>query len=331
VNKSRPQSEKIRALDLFCGAGGSSWGARKAGVEIVAAFDLWSLAGETHLINFPKAEFVEGRLEDHDVQVLKKKYGKIDLLLASPECTNHSPAKGGKPRCEESKATAFQVVRFAKAFSPRWIVIENVVSMRRWTRYTEFKNDLGGLGYNLREQVLNSANFGVPQTRRRLFLVGDKVTMPPLISRKKLIPKTVDKIVDLNGSYKWTPLRQKGRAKPTLERAERALKKLGQYKPFLLVYYGSDGGGGWQRLDRPLRTITTVDRFALVKPDPNHGHVMRMLQVPELRAAMGMPSKMKFETGTRRDRIKMIGNAVCPPVMKTVIRSLIRNDNVETK
>jgi DNA (cytosine-5)-methyltransferase 1 len=66
-----------------------------------------------------------------------------------------------------------------------------------------------------------------------------------------------------------------------------------------------------------------VDRFALVKPDPEHGHVMRMLQVPELQAAMGMPPQMKFESGTRRDRIKMIGNAVCPPVMKHVVKQLI--------
>ena len=55
---------KIRALDLFCGAGGSSWGAREAGVEIVAAFDLWPLAGEAHDANFPEAEFISGRLEE---------------------------------------------------------------------------------------------------------------------------------------------------------------------------------------------------------------------------------------------------------------------------
>jgi DNA (cytosine-5)-methyltransferase 1 len=313
---------KIRALDLFCGAGGSSWGAREAGVEIVAAFDLWPLAGEAHDTNFPEAEFISGRLEEQDVVALAKKYDKIDLILASPECTNHSPAKGNKPRCEQSKDTAFQVVRFAKAFKPRWIVIENVVNMRKWTRYAEFKTALETLGYKLQEQVLNSAHFGVAQSRRRLFLTADLKQQPP-----KIIPpnRTVSKmagIVDLNGKYKWTPLRAPKRATATLERADRGIAVMGADKPFLLVYYGSDGGGGWQKLNRPLRTITTVDRFALVKPDTEHGHVMRMLQVPELQAAMGMPVKMKLEAGTRRDRIKMIGNAVCPPVMKWVIQTL---------
>ena len=313
---------KIRALDLFCGAGGSSWGAREAGVEIVAAFDLWPLAGEAHDANFPEAEFVPGRLEDLDVDALAKKYGKIDLILASPECTNHSPAKGNKPRCEQSKDTAFQVVRFAKAFKPRWIVIENVVNMRKWTRYAEFKAELEKLGYKLQEQVLNAAHFGVAQSRRRLFLTSDLKQQPPKIIPRKCSVNKVADIVDLNGEYKWTPLRAPKRATATLERAERGIAAMGADRPFLLVYYGSDGGGGWQRLDRPLRTITTVDRFALVKPDTKHGHIMRMLQVPELQAAMGMPVKMKLKAGTRRDRIKMIGNAVCPPVMKTVIEIL---------
>ena len=129
--------------------------------------------------------------------------------------------------------------------------------------------------------------------------------------------------MDLNGTYLWTPLRKPNRAKATLERAERGFAAIGKTQPFLIVYYGSDGAGGWQRLNRPLRTITTVDRFALVKPDAKHGHVMRMLQVPELQAAMGMPLKMKLVSGTRRDRIKMIGNAVCPPVMRQVVKQLV--------
>lgn len=314
---------KIRALDLFCGAGGSSWGAREAGVAIVAAFDLWPLAGEAHKVNFPESEFINSRLEDLNVVDLQQKFGKIDLILASPECTNHSPAKGNKPRCEESKNTAFQVLRFAKTFKPRWIVIENVVSMRRWSRYPEFKTALETLGYKLREQVLNAADFGVPQSRRRLFLLADRKKQPAkIVWRKRVVNKVAD-IVDLNGAYRWTPLRAPKRATATLQRADRGIAAMGANKSFLLVYYGSDGAGGWQRLNRPLRTITTVDRFALVKPDEQSGHVMRMLQVPELQAAMGMPPKMKLEAGSRRDRIKMIGNAVCPPVMKQVVQNLI--------
>jgi DNA (cytosine-5)-methyltransferase 1 len=316
---------KIRAIDLFCGAGGSSWGAKQAGAEIVASVDLWDLAGKSHHNNFPDTKFYHGRLEDLDVDHLATELGRIDLILASPECTNHSPAKGNKPRCELSKNTAFQVIRFANKFTPRWIVIENVVSMRQWTRYKEFKAELSDLGYNLREQVLNSADFGVPQSRRRLFMLCDLKEMPAPTPPIDLTPRIVDAIVDFNGTYHWTPLHTERRAKATLERAERGINAIGPDKPFLLVYYGSDHAGGWQELSRPLRTITTVDRFAIVKPSPQ-GHMMRMLQVPELQLAMGMDG-MKFEHGSRRERIKMIGNAVCPPVMKRVVETLTVNIN----
>lgn len=320
MNKSHSKKSSIRALDLFCGAGGSSWGAKQAGAEIVACFDLWDLAGKSHHNNFPDTKFYHGRLEDLDIDHVANELGEIDLILASPECTNHSPAKGNKPRCEESKNTAFQVTRFANKFNPRWIVIENVVSMRQWARYKEFKAELSDLGYNLREQVLNSADFGVPQSRRRLFLLCDRQSTPAPTPPITSAPRTVDTIVDFNDTYHWTPLRTERRAKATLERAERGIKELGPDQPFLLVYYGSDHAGGWQNLSRPLRTITTVDRFALVKPSPQ-GHMMRMLQVPELQLAMGMDG-MRFEHGSRRERIKMLGNAVCPPVMKQVITTL---------
>jgi DNA (cytosine-5)-methyltransferase 1 len=247
--------------------------------------DVWPISIQCRVLKVSRAGYYHWLQREPS---LKKSYGKIDMILASPECTNHSPAKGNKPRCEESKDTAFQVTRFAKAFQPRWVVIENVVSMKRWSRYREFKESLEELGYTLREQVLNAAEFGVPQSRRRLFLMADLEASPPkVVSRKRLVRTAAD-IVDLDGTYPWTPLRQPKRAEATLERAERGISAVGKNKPFLLVYYGSDGGGGWQRLDRPLRTITTVDRFALVKPDAEHGHVMRMLQVSELQAAMGM-------------------------------------------
>lgn len=321
TGKARRARKKVRAIDLFCGAGGSSWGAKQAGIEIVAGFDLWQLAGKIHKANFPDSEFIEGRLEDHHLARLVKRLGKIDLILASPECTNHSPAKGNKPRCEQSKDTAFQIIRYAKAFKPRWVVIENVVSMKRWTRYAEFKRALKALDLKITEQTLNAAQFGVGQSRRRLFLLCDRRRQPLPTPTLDSTAPNVSSFVNLNGAYRWTPLRADRRAQATLDRADRGIKAVGKKKAFLMVYYGSDGAGGWQTMSRPLRTITTVDRFAVVKPS-SEGHEMRMLQVPELQVAMGMKG-MRFEAGSRRDRIRMLGNAVCPPVMRQVIKNLV--------
>jgi DNA (cytosine-5)-methyltransferase 1 len=315
----------IRAIDLFCGAGGSSWGARLAGVEIVAGFDAWAVAAEAFSINFPEAMVFHGPVEDLATSSVRKAVGAVDLILASPECTSHSIARGRAARSKRSRDTAFQVVRFAEALQPRWVVVENVVSMRAWSRYGTFKAALEALGYNIREQVLNAADFGVPQRRRRLFLLCDKESLPGNVEGTTDARKQVSTVIDMNGAHPLSALRTERRAPATLARAQRAMDVIGSNRPFLIVYYGSDKSGGWQRLSEPLRTITTLDRFALVRRRKGV-HVMRMLQVPELKRAMGMPKSFSLGTGTRREQIRLIGNAVCPPVTRAIIRLLLRNE-----
>ena len=83
-----------------------------------------------------------------------------------------------------------------------------------------------------------------------------------------------------------------------------------------------DKAGGYQTLDRPFRTLTTLDRFGLVQWE-GRTPTLRMLQVPELKRAMGLPADFLLEVGTRRDRIRLLGNGVCPPVMQAVVGSLI--------
>lgn len=312
----------MRGLDIFSGAGGSSAGARLAGVEMVGAVDLCPVATATYQDNFPDAHVVTGRLEDVDRRALRRAVGDIDILLSSPECTNHSCAKGAAPRSEESRATAMLVVEYARQFRPRWVVLENVVHMKPWSRYEELKRELRSLGYRLAEQVLDASDYGVAQTRRRLFLVGDLCRDPGLVGRKRPGRRRSTKsVLDREGIWETTPLFAERRAAATAERARRAIRSVGEECPFLLVYYGSDGSGGWQPISRPLRTITTVDRFALVRPGSD-GHEMRMLQVPELKRAMGFEGIYRFERGTRRDRVRLLGNGVCPPVMAQVVRGL---------
>jgi DNA (cytosine-5)-methyltransferase 1 len=326
MSKSMPRKRRaIKAIDLFAGVGGSSRGALAAGVRIAAAVDYWTLARDTYKSNFPGVRFLNAKCENIELAGLKKKVRAVDLILASPECTSHTCAKGNAPRSETSRRTAFEVVRFAKAFNPRWVIVENVVHMRSWKSYEKWRNSLRDLGYNVTEQVINSADHGVPQARRRLFVMCDRERVPPQVEAPTRRKKTAASIIQQNCGFRFSTLRSDNRAKATLERAERAVAALGAKKSFLLVYYGSDAAGGWQRLTAPLRTLTTLDRFAYVKPTAN-GHKMRMLQVPELKKAMGFPEAHVLKHGTRRERIKLLGNAVCPPVMEAVIRRLTGPD-----
>jgi DNA (cytosine-5)-methyltransferase 1 len=102
----------IRGIDLFCGGGGSSWGARAAGVEMVGAVDAWDMAASTYRRNFPAARVIEARLNRRSDNALLGDIGHIDLLLASPECTSHTPARGARLKDEGSRATAFHVLKF---------------------------------------------------------------------------------------------------------------------------------------------------------------------------------------------------------------------------
>lgn len=315
-------TDVIRTLDLFCGGGGSSSGAAAAGATIVGAVDAWQLAADTYADNFPEALVSNGILDRHSGRRLFPGVGKIDLLLASPECTNHTCARGSRKRNESSRNTALFVLNYVEVFNPRWVVIENVVQMRSWSKYERLVSHLRR-HYQVSPQVLDASNFGVPQSRKRLFIVCDRDRKPAdLTNIRTRHERCAADILDPPGKWISQPLYSARRAPETLKRAARAISELGEGIPFLLVYYGTDGAGGWQSLDRPLRTITTLDRFGLVEWGTGEP-TLRMLQVPELQRAMGFSPSYKLVRGSRRDRIKLLGNAVCPPVMHAIVESLV--------
>lgn len=186
--------------DMFCGAGGSSLGATFAGGKLRMALNHWQRAIETHNTNFPDA--------DHDCadvsQADPRRYPATDILMASPECTNHSIAKGArrrKPQAaslfedgpagdaeqDRSRATMWDVVRFAEAMVLRGkpykaIVVENVVDAYKWGAnddgqlFSAWRQAIDALGYQHEIVWLNSMFAHgpaglVPQSRDRMYVV----------------------------------------------------------------------------------------------------------------------------------------------------------------
>lgn len=296
-----------------------------AGVRVVGGLDRDAFATKTFQLNFPDAKVSHKPAADVDAVAIRASTGPVDILLASPECTSHSVAKGNAPRCEVSRETAFQVVRFAKAFNPRWIVVENVPRMRLWPRFDEWISEIQGLGYNTARDVLDAQDYRTPQSRKRLFVICDREAVPTFPAKNPGRKATARSILTSGPSrgkrWSFRHLRKGVHADATLERAKRAIEALGHDAEFIMVYYGSDGAGGFQQIERPLRTVTTLDRFAYVRPN-GHGHEIRMLQPVELAAAMGFPSTHQWPVSSRRDKNRLIGNAVCPPVMAAIIRHL---------
>ncbi len=179
----------LTITDQFCGAGGSSQGARrvseklKGGLEIKLALNHWKLAIETHNTNFPDT------LHDcTDVSACDpRRYFSTDILITSPECTNHSLAKGQKqvkaqidlfdkgkldPAAERSRATMWDVPRFAEYHNYNIIIVENVVDARKWVMWDAWTMAMDSLGYNHECVYLNSMFcHPTPQSRDRLYVV----------------------------------------------------------------------------------------------------------------------------------------------------------------
>lgn len=184
----------LTITDLFCGAGGSSSGAEQVpGVTVRMAANHWKLAVETHNRNLPHA--------DHDTadisQVDPRRYPRTDILWASPECTNHSQAKGRKrandsqpdlfgeilpdEAAERSRSTMWDVLRFAEVHRYRAIVVENVVDVRDWIMWPAWTTGMTNLGYSFEVVYLNSmfaqaAGMPAPQSRDRLYVVAWRTT-----------------------------------------------------------------------------------------------------------------------------------------------------------
>lgn len=317
-------------VDLFCGGGLGARGAVRAGATPILAVDSWDLAARTYKDNFPDAEVICSPIELLSPGKLANRF-QPDVLLTSPECTSHSIARGARPGSEKSRETAIGIVPWLESLRPRWLIVENVKRMKQWDRHDELVETIESYGYTVNDLYLNAAEFGTPQSRKRMFLVcsidGAVMTGDDLVKMHSKTPKDAASIIDWTEKYQSTPLYKTGRAQPTIERAERAMAALGKGAPFIIVYYGSDYAGGWQTIDAPLRTVTTLDRFALVTWQGNTPCI-RMLQPPELLRGMGAGAAHKLNFGNRREKIRLCGNGVCSPVMEVIFRRIAQIDEL---
>lgn len=177
----------ITVTDLFAGAGGSSTGAIQVpGVEVVLAANHWQKAIDVHNANHPDTLHVCA-----DLSQLNPRYvPTTDILWASPECTNHSLAKGMRDArqpdlfgetlpdeaAERSRATMWDVPRFTEVHKYQAVIVENVVEIRRWAPYSAWLEAMDSLGYEHHEVYLNSMHANAhgmpaPQSRDRIYVV----------------------------------------------------------------------------------------------------------------------------------------------------------------
>lgn len=300
----------MKAIDLFAGAGGFSTGAKLAGCNVVWAANHWPAAVEIHARNHPEAVHACQDLHQTDWTTVPAH----DLLLASPACQGHTRARGKeRPHHDATRSTAWAVVSAAECHRPQAFIVENVPEFARWALYPAWCAAMHALGYAMAPQILDAADHGVPQHRRRLLIVGTRSKHPIDLSLTARERVPASNVIDFKAGP-WAQINRPNRAKATLERIKAGRKAHGER--FLVAYYGNEHGG--RSLDRPIGTITTRDRWAVIDGDR-----MRMLSKDENRKAMGFPDSYILPE-QHRSAVFMLGNAVPPPMARDVIQALRR-------
>lgn len=281
----------MNIVDLFAGGGGASEGIRQAlGIGPAVAINHDLAAVEMHAANHPGTMHL---CEDvFRVQPFRPRRKPIDLLWASPDCTHHSRAKGGKPRETGRRLLAWVVVEWARAVHPRVIALENVQEFRDWgpldehgqpipekrgETFREFVNALQLAGYRVEHRVLNAADFGAPTSRRRLFLVarcdGEPIRWPePTHGPGRALPwRTAAECIDWSIPVPSIFDRARPLAEATQRRIAEGIRRyvLDSPRPFIVqVNHGRDVNRSHD-LGVPFPTIATgtgAHGFGLVAP-----------------------------------------------------------------
>lgn len=312
--------KKFRAIDLFAGAGGSTTAAKRAadryGVELVlTAINHWKEAVHSHELNHPWARHILASVQG--LSWRREVPGEIDLLIAGPECIDHSPAKGNRPidALDQSRSSAWAIVEAAEAKRPKWLLVENVPRFLKWgplglnrrplkSREGElfrlWFRALQVLGYTLEYRVLNAANYGGAQTRERVFIMGrldgvrcrGPLPWPAQTHALAAVAAASGRVLPwrparaiIDPSLKGTSIfhRPKPLSPNTLRRiAVGAAKFWGvDLEPFIVVLRRNADA---RSLDLPLPTVTgSGNHFALIEPlvlGQHGGSVARPVSLP---------------------------------------------------
>lgn len=302
-------NKAIRAADLFAGAGGASLGLARACESRGARLDLvavnhWPRAVETHKLNHPRARHFCEPVDAVNPRAAVPG-GHLDLLLAGPECTHHSTARGGKPVNDQSRASAWCILRWATALTIDTLLIENVPEFASWAplgsngkplrsrkgeTFRAFIDAIRALGYRVDWRVLNAADYGDPTTRQRLFIQARRGRRPITWAEPTHAPGQGE--TDLFGTRKpWKAAREvidwthKGksifnRKRPlsdnTVKRIEAGLRKFGgkAAEPFLVLLRGTQTSqvqASARSVDEPLPTVTAQGQhIGLAEPFVMH-------------------------------------------------------------
>lgn len=297
----------MKVLDLFAGCGGFSHGFLQAGYDITAFVEQWEPAIKTFLKNHPNAKLLGKDITKVSNEAIAEYYDKIDVIIGGPPCQGFSLCGKRNPHDKRNKLYK-EFLRFVEIVYPKLVIMENVPSLLSMKDEKGEKiidkivTDLIKRNYFVSYKILTASEYGVPQERKRLILIGKRMDLFPLPNNKRRTVGEAISNVPRNGHEFFET------TKETLER----ISKLQEGEKLSKNFNFSR-----QRLfaSKPSRTVTTKPMFI-------HPFEDRFLTPRELARLQSFPDDFEFY-GSKTDMVKQIGNAV-PPLFAKVIAEKVR-------
>lgn len=346
----------LNFIDLFSGAGGISIGFEKAGFNQLFSADFDKACAETHKNNWPKIPFFQGDLSSDKIfNSIKKNFKNtcVDIIVGGPPCQGFSiygkrrfiNTKNYDPHIDSRNKLIFTYLKYVQLFNPKWFLMENVpgiVNLDNGSFIEELLKDIKKLGYkNFDFRIINTADYGVPQTRKRFILIanrtGNIIPWPkpkyyaepedwqlPYRSVQEAIsdlndhdskvhyanhiPMNHDKDVKERFSY----IKEGEKLNPDDLPERLQYSKTGKkIQSFSKVFY---------RLDRNKPSPTLVPGHSAF---PIHPKLNRQLTIREAARIQTFPDSFKFYGGSG-DQCKQVGNAFPPLAAETFANYIIK-------
>ena len=338
-------------IDLFSGCGGLSHGFSQAGFRPIAAVDNWLDALQTYSFNHRSAEVIEMDLSSEQPTFPLEKFRGIDLVIGGPPCQGFSIS--GKRNPEDERNNLYKgFLKVVKNLKPRFFLMENVPNLKGMSNGQIYKRifcDFEEIGYSLTGSVLLASDFGVPQNRKRCFIVGQPKSFSKnpflfpeggtalhkiVTSSEAISDLTCDSLAD-GSEY---PVEPKTKFQRMMRQQSSGVwnHQICQHteKTKSIISLVPDGGNykdlpkefqetrkvniAWTRLDskKPSFTIDTGHR--------HHFHY-KWNRVPTVREAarlQSFPDHFVF-LGNRTSQMRQVGNAV-PPLLAKILAKAIK-------
>jgi len=307
----------MRIVSLFSGAGGLDLGLSQAGHDIVWANDIYQDAAATYSLNI-------GQIDTRDIHDVKTtEIPDCDVVVGGFPCQGFSVANWGRTADDPRNQLYKQLVRVIRAKSPKFFIGENVkglMSLGKGKVMRQIVEEFEACGYQVQCEVVNAADYGVPQLRKRVLIMGIRNNLPDTLQFPPTPTHADPKLAERFNLLPWLTVGQAVAHFPEPEFGTHIPNhECSKYK----LRFNGYVGNRFVDPERPAPTVTARgdDRGGVVVLHHPKNH--RRMTVRELASVQTFPENFKF-VGTKSSAYRQIANAV-PPVLGYALGLMLKN------